>query len=368
MYIYIVVLLLLLTLTYYLVINSRVFGRLPTGARLQKIKQLPIYAHGAINNITFTGITSEGYGYWDVLKAMVKGNTKNKPPGEMPHVKPDFTSAEGTKITWFGHSSYLLQIEQLKVLVDPVFSRSTSPFKFIGNSSYKGTDFIHAADMPEIDVLVISHDHYDHLDIQTIDALKSKVKHFVTSLGVGEHLERWGIPTNRITELSWGENAVVAGLSFTAAGARHFSGRSFKRNQSLWSSFVLQTPQHKIYLGGDSGYDKHFAEIGEKYGPFDLAVIECGQYNEMWSHIHLFPEETAKVAKELKADWLLPVHWGKFSLALHDWDDSIRRVTAEAAKLQQKITTPLMGEAIILGSHYPQKHWWLEVQNKSGRD
>lgn len=361
MYILLIIIAALIIFTYG-VLQLPVFGRFPQGPRLERIKALPIYKEGAINNLSYTPALPDGITYWDVIKAMIKGNPNSIPPSALPHAQSDFTAITGTKLTWFGHSSYLLQIDQLNLLVDPVFSPSTSPFSFIGNKNFEGTDFIHAEDFPEIDILLITHDHYDHMDYHSILKLKNRVKNFVTSAGVGEHLERWGIPAGKITELAWEEQAVISGLKFTAAPARHFAGRTFKRNQTLWSSFVLETPQYKLYLGGDSGYDSHFKSIGDQYGPFDLAILECGQYNKYWHHIHMFPEETVQAAKDLNAKVLLPVHWGKFKLALHDWDDSILRVTKSAAEQQQQIITPLLGETITLGENYPDSPWWLNVK------
>jgi L-ascorbate metabolism protein UlaG (beta-lactamase superfamily) len=344
-----------------LLLNIPAFGRLPVGARLDKIRMLPVYHDGAIRNLVDTPDLPKGVSYWDVLKLMVKGNPNKRPPAALPFVKPDLKSVEGTKVTWFGHSSYLLQIDKLKILVDPVFSKSTSPFSFIGNRSYDGTDFIHAEDFDYVDIILITHDHYDHLDMDSILKLKDKVGYFLTSLGVGAHMERWGVPREKITELSWSEHTNILGIDFTAAPARHFSGRKFKRGQTLWSSFIVSAPLYKIFLGGDSGYEDHFKNIGEQYGPFDLAILECGQYNPYWPYIHMFPEQVVQAAKDLNAALLLPVHWAKFSLAIHDWDDSVMRVVKSAEEQQQKITTPLLGEAVVLGGVYPDSKWWLNV-------
>lgn len=345
----------------YLILNIPAFGRLPKGARLQRIMQLPMYKDGAIRNTVYTPDTPEGVTYWDIIKAMIKGNPNNKPPVALPYVQPELNSVAGTKVTWFGHSSYLLQIDELKILVDPVFSRTTSPFSMIGNTSYNGTDFIHAEDFDKIDILLITHDHYDHMDMPSLLKLKDKTTHIVTSLGVGAHLERWGVPAGKITELAWDEHAAILGLKFTAAPARHFSGRKFKRGQTLWSSFILETPLYKLFLGGDSGYESHFKTIGDQYGPFDLAILECGQYHEYWPYIHMFPEQVVQAAKDLKAKWLLPVHWAKFTLALHDWDEPILRVLRSAQANQQQITTPKLGETIVLGADYPNSKWWLNL-------
>jgi len=344
-----------------LLLNIPAFGRLPRGARLERIKRLPIYHDGAIKNVVYTPDLPEGVSYWDVMKLMIKGNPDKRPPATLPFVQPELHSTEGTRLSWFGHSSYLLQSGKLKILVDPVFSRSTSPFSFIGNRSYEGTDFIHAEDFGRLDIVLITHDHYDHLDMDTIFKLKEKTGHFLTSLGVGAHLEKWGVPPEKITELAWSESANILGIEFTAAPARHFSGRKFKRGQTLWSGFIIKTPLHKIFAGGDSGYEEHFKAIGDQYGPFDLAILECGQYNAYWPYIHMFPEQVVQAAKDLRAEILLPVHWAKFSLAMHDWDDSILRVVKSAEDQQQKITTPLLGETFILGGEYPDSKWWLNV-------
>lgn len=353
-------LVILISIITFWVINLPVFGSLPEGARLARIKGLENYKDGGLENRLPTPMKPDDVSYWDMLLAMLKGNKNSSPKKILPHVQPDFSKIDGVKVTWFGHSSYLLQVDALNILVDPVFSARTSPFSFVGNKNYEGTDFIKPEDFPALDVVLITHDHYDHLDYHTILRLKDKTKHFITSLGTGAHLERWGVPADKITELSWGEAVEVNGLKFLARSARHFSGRLFKRNQSLWSAFILQTPNHKLYLGGDSGYDIHFKQDGEQYGPFDLAILECGQYNAYWPLIHMFPEQTVQAAIDLKAKVLLPVHWGKFTLALHDWNEPVIRAVKKAEEMNLKITTPILGEALILDQEYPVKRWYLD--------
>lgn len=350
-----------LALLTYITLSLPVFGRLPEGARLERIRLLPNVKEDVLQNLSFTPMKPEDQGYWGIIRAMLKGNPNNRPSGVLPHVKPELDSVSGHKVTWFGHSSYLLQLDQVKILVDPVFSRTPSPFSFIGRKYYDGTDFISAEDFPAIDILLITHDHYDHLDYQSILKLKDRTKHFLTSAGVGAHLVRWGIPASQITELAWSEQTVLNGFKFTATPARHFTGRLFKRNRTLWSSFVLETGTSKLFLGGDSGYDTHFKEIGDQYGPFDLAILECGQYNELWPYIHMFPEQTVKAAKDLQAKVLMPVHWAKFTLALHDWNEPVLRVVKSAEEQHQMITTPLLGETVIIGAAYPATKWWLNI-------
>lgn len=360
MYSFLGVIVVLVLLTVW-VLNLPVFGHTPEGARLERLKKLSNFrADGTLDNLSPTPMKPEGVSYWDMIVGMIKGNDNSVPKEVLPHVAPDFTSTDKTSLIWFGHSSYFLQIDRVKILVDPVFSQRPSPFSFIGTKNYKGTDFIKAEDFPELDIVLITHDHYDHLDYQSILKLQSKTKLFITSLGVGAHLEHWGVHQEKIVELAWEENTIANNLKFTAVPARHFTGRGFKRNQTLWSAFILQGSKHKLYLGGDSGYDTHFKKTGEQYGPFDIAILECGQYNAYWPFIHMFPEQTVQAAKDLNAKVLLPVHWGKFTLAMHSWNEPAIRVVKQAKVDHVKITTPLLGEAVVLDENYPSKEWWLD--------
>ncbi len=358
MYITLIILILIVLFALW-VLNLPVFGQLPSGDRKQKIKNLPNYSEGEIKNLVLTPAKSDDVSYVQLMARIIKGNKNSFPKNRLPNARPDFSTSASLKITWFGHSSYLIQVDGKNILVDPVFSERTSPFQFLGTKSFDGTAFIEPDDFPAIDLLIISHDHYDHLDYASILKFKEKTSHFLTSLGVGAHLERWGIASNQITELSWGEStSPMEGFSFTATTARHFSGRGFKRNQTLWSSFVMQSATNKIFIGGDSGPGNHFKDIGEKYGPFDLSIIECGQYNAMWPHIHMFPEEVVQAAIELKSSVLMPVHWGKFRLALHDWDEPIKRVVAKSEDLNVKLATPMLGQTFYLKESLPTKAWW----------
>ncbi|TKC10036.1 MBL fold metallo-hydrolase [Pedobacter polaris] len=356
------VLIITVTLLIFFVINLPVFGKLPTGKRLNKIKNLSNYLDGEIKNLSLTPVKPEDVSYWQMLGKVIEGNKNGSPKKTIPHQIPDFTSSEEFKITWFGHSSYLIQVDGKNILVDPVFSKRTSPFQFLGTKGFEGTDFIKPEELPNLDIILITHDHYDHLDYNSILKLKNKTKYFLTSLGVGSHLENWGILPEKIIELAWGEEAFpLENISFTAANARHFSGRLFKRNRTAWSSFILKTKNNKIYLGGDSGYDTHFKIIGETYGPFDLAILECGQYNAMWPLIHMVPEEVTQASLDLNAKHLLPVHWGKYRLALHDWDDSIKRVVKSAKDLNISILTPELGQTLKLKDNWDFKPWWANL-------
>ncbi|KQS31324.1 MBL fold metallo-hydrolase [Dyadobacter sp. Leaf189] len=363
-----IVLLALLVLGVFMFMKQPQFGRKPTGARLERIKQSPNYRDGQFQNESNTPALAEGASYLKVMVNFFFGKSQlNVPPAPIPSQKTDLLHLDPAEniLVWFGHSSYFMQIDGKKFLVDPVLSGHASPVTFT-TPSFKGTDIYSVADLPEIDYLLISHDHYDHLDYETILKLKSKVKQVVTGLGTGEHFEYWGYEPAKIIEKDWNETAVLGdGFNIHITPARHFSGREFSRNTALWVSMVLQTPKHKIFIGGDSGYDHHFKKIGEKFGGFDLALLECGQYNEAWKYIHMMPEETVLAAKELNAKKLMPVHWAKFSLALHDWNEPIQRAVAEAGKQNIPLVTPLIGQKVNLDGDQTWRQWWKEDEIQS---
>jgi L-ascorbate metabolism protein UlaG (beta-lactamase superfamily) len=321
------------------------FGRKASGGRRQRILKSPNFKDGKFQNLSYTPDLSPNYSYWDIFLQSLKKYKDKYPLAPLPFVKTNLHDIDAAKngIVWFGHSSYLLFFEGKKILVDPVFSGYAAPFSFAMNA-FKGTNNFSPADMPVIDILVITHDHYDHLDYQTIKKLKPKIKHIITSLGVGEHLEHWGIAPEKITELDWHESHQIADLEFISAPTRHFSGRSFSPKTTLWGSFVLKGQYSKIYLGGDSGYDSHFTTIGQKHGPFDLAILDGAQYNDAWRDIHMTPEQSVQAAIDLKAKKLLPVHWAKFALAHHAWYEPIERLTKECNAQNLSYFTPKIGE------------------------
>lgn len=337
------------------------FGSMPTGVRQARIMQSGNYKDGAFQNLSETPQFTEGANFTKVSREFFFGKSARKQPVLPLQVeKADLKNLDTKEdvIVWFGHSSYFMQLNGKKILVDPVLSGHASPVSFT-TRSFKGTDVYSADDMPEIDYLFITHDHYDHLDYQTVKALRPKVKRVITALGVGSHLEKWGYDSGKITERDWYEEITTEdGFTIHTAPSRHFSGRGFKRNGTLWTSFVLQTPTWKIYIGGDSGYDTHFKEIGEKYGPFDLVILENGQYNKYWRHIHMMPEETVQAAIDLGAKKLFPVHWSKFALALHEWDDPIKRVVNEAEKKGMPLMHPTIGAVTRLDDTTQHVRWW----------
>ena len=288
-----------------------------------------------------------------------------KPVDKLPSVKTDLLSLDINKdvLIWFGHSSYFIQVDGKRILVDPVLSGSASPLPF-SVMAFNGADVYAPEDFPTIDFLFISHDHWDHMDYPTLIKLKPKIKNIICGLGTGEHLEHWGFDPDTIIEKDWDEEAMLGeGFKVNTVPARHFSGRGFKRNQALWMSYVLQTPTMKIFIGGDSGYDTHFAEIGQTFGPFDLAVLENGQYDKSWKHIHSMPEEVLKAANDLKAKTLLPVHSGKFSISNHSWDEPLSRISALSSNSAVRVITPLIGEEVYLKDHTQEfTEWWKGIQ------
>lgn len=336
------------------------FGRNPKPNRLHPDTK------PSFENEIATPMQTGSFSYTSMIREMIVPSSKHrKPSAAIPSQKTDLhaLAQQEDSLVWFGHSSYLLTLGGFRILVDPVMSGHSAPLPFLVKS-FAGTDIYTVDDLPPIDVLLITHDHYDHLDYETVKKLKGKVRHIVTPLGCGEHLRYWGYDANIITELNWHQSTTIAGHTITATPARHFSGRSFDRNKTLWASYVLQDARHKLYLGGDSGYGPHFKAIGEQYGPFDLALLESGQYNPAWAFIHMMPEETVQAAQDLNARILMPVHWGKFVLSLHDWDEPIQRLTAAATQLNQAIVTPTLGQAMYLNDAHAPNPWWHSISKQ----
>lgn len=338
----------------------KTLGKLPSGKELERIEQSPNYQRNTFKNLSDTPVMVKEASFIRTLFKFIKKPSGATPSSPLPSVKRDLWHplSPNPVVTWFGHSSYLIQVAGKNILVDPVFSGYASPLPAFAKS-FPGSDIYRAEDMPDIDILLITHDHYDHLDYKTVLALRKKTKIICTALGVGAHLRSWGIEADKIREFDWWETKqIIDDIEIIAAPARHFSGRGLSRGKSLWSSFIIRTGEYNLYAGGDSGYDTHFNSIGRQFGPFDIAILECGQYNENWIYIHMMPEETVKAAIDLKARVLLPVHWGKFTISLHTWDEPVKRVVAEANKQNMHVTTPMIGEPVILGQSYPDSKWW----------
>ena len=353
----------LLVLATALFVNlSPQFGKAPSKAQKAEFAKTNHYADGKFVN------RSESPMNINLKKAFTEltANRPNRrPKAVIPPLKLDSLEiAEHpdsiSQLTWFGHSSFLVQLDGLNLLLDPMLSQVPAPHPWLGQNRYANELPIEIAKLPEIDAVIFSHDHYDHLDYESILKLKEKVNHFYVPLGLGSHLAYWGVEKSKITELDWWQSVNYKGLEFICAPSRHFSGRGlFDRASTLWASWVIKGKKDNIYFSGDSGYDTHFKEIGEKYGPFDIALLECGQYNEDWKYIHMMPEETAQAAVDLRANLAMPIHWGAFTLAYHDWMEPVERMTKKAQELNVNVATPRVGEVLQLkSSHVPQEKWW----------
>ena len=357
-------LLTLLMLAVTLYVRQPKFGKTPAGERFARLKKSPHYNGGKFQNLSHTPDLSDGATVGSIMwELLFRRNKHAQPPGSLPSTKTDLFALDPAEnvLVWFGHSSYFMQVDSKKILVDPVLSGTASP---IGASarSFKSTDAYTPDDIPEIDFLFISHDHWDHVDYKTLRRLRPKIKKVICGLGTGAHLESWGYDPARIIEKDWHEQVILDdGFVVDVCPARHFSGRGFVRNKALWVSFALTTPTLKIFIGGDSGYDTHFAAIGAAHGPFDLSILECGQYSRNWKYIHLMPEEVVQAAQDLRAKRLLAVHWGKFALANHDWDDPIIRVAAESERKGMPLLHPLIGEKVSLEEMGVFERWWEGV-------
>ena len=346
-------------------INQAQFGKLPSGERLERIKKSPNYKDGSFQNQSITPVMAEDVSYLSVGKEMLFSKKERVTPEDsIPGTKINLKKLDRAKdiLVWFGHSSYFMQIDGKRILVDPVLSGSASPFSFTVKA-FKGTNRYTTDDIPEIDYLFISHDHWDHLDYETVLKLKPKVKKVICGLGVGEDFEYWGYDKKSIIEMDWNEHTQLdSGFIANVLPARHFSGRGLTRNKTLWVSFVLQTPTMKIFIGGDGGYDKHFAEIGKKFGSIDLAILENGQYNKNWRYIHMLPGEQLKAFHDLNAKRLFAVHSSKFALANHSWDEPLITITAACRKNNIPLITPMIGEQVNLKDSTQEfSEWWKGV-------
>lgn len=347
----------------YYVLSLDVYGAAPKGKRLERIEKSKLYKDGSFHNTHFTPQLAEGYSMPKVMYDFLFGKKAENllPKKSIPVVKTNLKnlSKDEEVFIWLGHSSYYFQTNGVSFLVDPVLSSYGSPFKF-GNKSFQGADFYTPDMIPNIDYLVITHDHYDHLDYPTVKSLRNKVKKVILPLGVGAHFEKWGYEPSMLIEEEWATSIhLEKEINITYTPARHFSGRKIKRNNTLWTSYVLKSPKTNVFMGGDSGYDTHFKEIGEKYGPFDYAIIENGQYNEAWRYLHALPEEVAQASKEINAKKIIPVHFGKFALAKHNWYEPLDEITRLSKEQNIDILLPKIGEVLHLDQENEEfKVWW----------
>ncbi|GAB3017740.1 MBL fold metallo-hydrolase [Niabella terrae] len=344
----------------------RKYGTRPDKQQKKFFDTLFNYQKGQFQNQVPTPALAEGATMTGVLLNFLRQHPHGRPSRPLPSVVTDLTSLplQDNLLVWFGHSSYYLQVDGLRILMDPVFSGQASPVQ--GSvKAFPGTNNYQVSDLPDIDLLLISHDHWDHLDYRTIRQLRPLVRQVLCGWGVGSHFRHWGYDPAIVVEKNWYDCfSPRPGIELRLTPARHFSGRGLKRNGSLWTSFVLTTPTKNIFLGGDSGYGPHFQEIGKRWGPFDWAIMETGQYNDTWPYIHSLPEEVIREVQELRARNFIPVHHSKFRLALHPWYEPLQRITALATDAGLPVTTPRIGEIVSLDNYQSWEKWWQEFLPK----
>ncbi|QUQ64200.1 MBL fold metallo-hydrolase [Kutzneria sp. CA-103260] len=337
-------------------IGTAALGGRPTGDRLARMRHSPNYRDGAFQNPAGPAqpVPSPHHPAATVAR--------RRPAGPVPLVRPDLaTPPAGVRTTWLGHSTVLVELDGGTVLFDPVWSNRVSPSALIGPRRLHPVP-VELADLPPVDAVVISHDHYDHLDTATIRriAVRWPRIRFVVPLGVGAHLARWRIPAARVDEVDWTESVTVAGLTLTATAARHFSGRVRPgSNGTLWAGWVVAGAAHRVFYTGDSGYFDGYREIGQQHGPFDVTLVQIGAYSHLWPDVHMTPEEGVAAHRALRGELLIPVHWGTFALAGHSWSEPIERLLAEASAHDVRVAVPRPGEPVTDAP--TTDRWWREI-------
>lgn len=334
-------------------------GARPEGERATRAGQSAQYRDGAFHN-TMPGSSRPSGG--EVYREWRSGKQRRKPQLPVPLISESAaTPVDGLHITWYGHASALVEVDGRRVLLDPIWSERCSPFSFVGPRRLHPPPVPLAA-LPPIDAVIISHDHYDHLDLRTIRTLaRSQSAPFLVPLGVGAHLDRWRVPSDRIVELDWNESVEVAGLRFTATPARHFSGRAFARDRTLWSSWVIAGATQRVYYSGDTGYFDGFGAIGAEHGPFDATLMAIGAYSPAWPDIHLNPEQAVQAHLDLRGGLLIPVHWATFNLAFHGWSEPADLVWREAKAVDAQLAVPRPGERVQVAEPPPVDAWWQPI-------
>jgi len=345
------------------------FGKAPQGERLERMAASPRYVDGVFRNTLPTGTPGASRREGSPVKAMGEfffGGVQRVPPAPLPALDPRGVwtrpAETGLRATWLGHSTVLLEIDGVRVLTDPVWGERASPYGFAGPRRFQPVPVSIAA-LPRLDAIIVSHDHYDHLDYPTIVELAKLDVPFYTSLGVGAHLEAWGVRPERIVEMDWwdSQRLLGTGLQITAAPAQHFSGRGLRRNATLWSSFALRGPRHNVFFSGDTGLTPEYSEITRRLGPFDLVMLEVGAFHPSWGDIHLGPENALAALALLGGGSFLPVHWGTFNLAIHAWDDPAETLSRLAGPRGVHLVMPRLGEATEPSRSERVDLWWRRV-------
>lgn len=329
----------------------------------EKYKDSPNYKDGKfVNAYPFKMEVSYIKSTWEWIFGGDKDRTPKEPLPIIRLKTTDFSDppSDEIKFVWLGHSSIILEFEKKRFLFDPVLSRRASPYQWIGPKRFHPSP-IDSSNLPKLNAVIISHDHYDHLDRNVIESLAGSEVPFIVPLAVGKHLEDWGIPKTRIIELDWWEESILENIKIVSVPSRHFSGRGvFDKDETQWCSLVLIGKKYKIYFSGDTGYSPVFQEISSRFAPFDLTFIKIGAYDKLWPWIHLNPEEAVKIHQQLMGEVLVPIHWGTFNLGRHSWYSPIERLVIAAKKSGIKFFTPKIGE-IVLKKNHKSAYWWREL-------
>ncbi len=349
------------------------FGSNPSNEQINKYETFSNFNKDGFQNLEETPMFTEDVSAWDFFKdemvspSKPNDNTDVKPVKDIIPSKIDYSlfkevSHDKFKISWLGHSAFILNINGKIILLDPMLGTHAAPLPIPSLKRFNETLPLNPDSLANVDVVVISHDHYDHLDYSTIRRIKANVSTFIVPYGIGNHLRGWGVEDKKIVELNWNEVFKIDEIEFTSLPARHFSGRGpLNRNSTLWSSWAIKSSAIKIYFSGDSGYGKHFKQIGLEHGPFDISLIDCGQYNKAWKHSHMFPSQAVLAAKELNSKYFMPIHWGGFTLAMHPWDEPVKESIKLAKQIGLNYFTPKIGE-IVSKEKLDKKFnsWWEE--------
>ncbi len=344
------------------------FGGAVTGERLKRAEASPHFGDGRFFNTVRQSPDNFGL-YWDYLTEQFGGDQIRVPSAPIPVVAIppgalDRSPLPGLRLVWLGHASVYLEVDGLRLLVDPVFSEYASPLQGIGPRRFHAPP-IALADLPKIDAVMISHDHYDHLVMATIQHLAAKGTRIFVPLGVGAHLTEWGVPESQVVELDWWQERKIGALKIICTPSRHYSGRDlFDRKATFWSSWSILGPRHRVYYSGDTGFSGHFQDIGDRLGPFDLSIIKIGAYGPgaPWIDIHMPPEDSIRAHQALRARRLLPVHWATFNMAFHAWDEPIIRTVKAARDNHVTLLTPRVGQIIDVGATNATDAWWEAVK------